>query len=219
MTFLMMLYVILLSMLTILLSALNVTSHLICCNNQNWNLNLIYETLDWGRNWIVGFNAEKTQLLSFDRSNNTGATDVKWMGLFLRKNHLLKMLGLTFSSKVDWGSYIISIAKTASEKIGAFISSMKFLLLRLFSIYKSAIRSWMEYCCHVWAGGSSSCKNRYAVLLVPNLLPLLNSLAHRRNAASLWMLTGKKHPKIKLQQLRKIRMLLFGSLVHQINCF
>ena len=29
----------------------------------------------------------------------------------------------------------------------------------------------------------------------------------------------KKHPKIKLQQLRKIRILAFGSLVHQINSF
>ena len=36
------------------------------------------------------------------------------------------MLGLTFSSKLDWGSYIIYIAKTAS-KIGALIRSMKFL--------------------------------------------------------------------------------------------
>ena len=37
------------------------------------------------------------------------------------------MLGLTFSSKLEWGSYIISIAKTASKKIGALIRSMKFL--------------------------------------------------------------------------------------------
>ena len=37
------------------------------------------------------------------------------------------MLGLTFSSKLDWVSYIISIAKTASKKIGALICSMKFL--------------------------------------------------------------------------------------------
>ena len=29
------------------------------------------------------------------------------------------MLGLTFSFKLDCGSYIISIAKTASKKIGA----------------------------------------------------------------------------------------------------
>ena len=34
---------------------------------------------------------------------------------------------LTFSSKLDWGSYIISIAKTASKKIGALIRSVKFL--------------------------------------------------------------------------------------------
>ena len=37
------------------------------------------------------------------------------------------MLGLTFSFKLDWGSYIISIAKTASMKIGALIHSIKFL--------------------------------------------------------------------------------------------
>ena len=38
-----------------------------------------------------------------------------------------KLPELTFSSKLDWGSYIISIAKTASKKIGALICSMKFL--------------------------------------------------------------------------------------------
>ena len=37
------------------------------------------------------------------------------------------MLGLTFSYKLDWGSYIISTAKTASKKIGALIVSMRFL--------------------------------------------------------------------------------------------
>ena len=33
------------------------------------------------------------------------------------------------------------------------------------------------------------------------------------------ILTGKKHHKIKLQRLRKIRIWTFGSLVHQINSF
>ena len=37
------------------------------------------------------------------------------------------------------------------------------------------------------------------------------------NSNNLRILTGKKHPKIKLQRLRKIRLLTFGSLVHQIN--
>ena len=38
-------------------------------------------------------------------------------------------------------------------------------------------------------------------------------------ATSLRILTGKKHPKNNLQRLRKIRILTFGSLVHQINSF
>ena len=36
------------------------------------------------------------------------------------------MLGLTLSSKLDLGSYIIYIAKNASKKIGALICSIKF---------------------------------------------------------------------------------------------
>ena len=38
-----------------------------------------------------------------------------------------KMFWLTFSSKLDLGSYIISIGKTASKKIGILTRSMKFV--------------------------------------------------------------------------------------------
>ena len=66
------------------------------------------------------------------------------------------MLGLTFSSKLDWGSYIISIAKTVSKKIGALIRSVKFLSPEVgLYLYKSTIPPCMEYCCHVWAGAHS----------------------------------------------------------------
>ena len=84
------------------------------------------------------------------------------MGLFSRPIHfhinrtIFKMLGLTFSSKLDWSSYIISIAKIASKKIGALIRSMKFLSPKLaLYLYKSTRRPCMEYCCHVWAGAPS----------------------------------------------------------------
>ena len=51
------------------------------------------------------------------------------MGLFLKKNSF-KMVGLTLSSKLDWGSYIISIAKNVWKKIEALkalIRSVKFI--------------------------------------------------------------------------------------------
>ena len=81
----------------------------------------LQDTVDWGRKWLVDFNAGKTQLVSFGRSNNTGASDVKMDGSVLEEKSSFKMLRLTFSSKLDWASYIISIAKTASRKIGALI--------------------------------------------------------------------------------------------------
>ena len=58
-------------------------------------------TVDWGRKWLVWSDID--EILSFE------------------------MLELTFSYKLDWGSYIIFIAKTASKKIGALIHSIKFL--------------------------------------------------------------------------------------------
>ena len=114
------------------------------------------DTVDWGKEWLVNFNARKTQLVSFDRSNNNGSIDVKMGGSILEEKSSFKMLGLTFSSKLDWGSYIISIAKTASKKIGALIRSMKFLPPEVaLYLYKSTIRPCLEYCCHVWAGARS----------------------------------------------------------------
>ena len=52
--------------------------------------------------------------------------DVKMDGSVLEENSSFKLLGLTFSSKLDRGSYVIFTAKTASKKIGALIRSMKF---------------------------------------------------------------------------------------------
>ena len=105
------------------------------------------DTVDWGRKWLVDFNAGKTQLVSFDRSKNTGAIDVKMDGSVLEEKTSFKMLGLAFSSKLDWGSYIVFIAKTASKKIGALIRSMKFLSPEVaLYLYQSTIRRRMEYC-------------------------------------------------------------------------
>ena len=118
---------------------------------------------------------EKLKLVSFDQFNNTDAIDVKMDGSVLEEKSFFKMLGLTFSSKLDWGSYIISIAKTTFKKIGALICSMKFRC---------------EF--HVWAGAPSC----YLELLDklqkpifrtvgPSLAGPLEPLTHCQNVASL----------------------------------
>ena len=46
--------------------------------------------MDWGKKWLVDFNAGKTQLVLFDWSDNTGAFDFKKDWSVLRENCLLK---------------------------------------------------------------------------------------------------------------------------------
>ena len=103
------------------------------------------------------------------------------------------MLGLTFFSKLDWGSYITSVAKRASKKIGALIRSMSFLSpdVALY-LYKSTIRPCMEYCCHACAGAPpcylelfDKLQKRICRIVGPSLAASLEPLAHRRNVASL----------------------------------
>ena len=120
------------------------------------------DTVDWHRKWIVDFKTGKSQLVLFDRSNNTGVIFVKIDGCVLEEKSSFKMLG---SSKLGWGSYITSIAKAASKKIGALILSMEFLSPEVAQyLFESTIRWCIEYCCHVWAG-APSCYLMHRMLL------------------------------------------------------
>ena len=108
-------------------------------------------------------------------------------GSVLEEKTSFKMLGLTFSSKLDWGSYIVSIAKTASKKTGALIRSMKFLSPEVARyLYKSTIPPCLEYCCHVWSGAPSchlelvdKLQKRICRTVGPSLAASLEPLAHR----------------------------------------
>ena len=68
---------------------------------------------------------EIPRLVSFDWSDSSGAIDVKMGGSALEKKSSFKMLGLSLLFKFDWGSHVVSIAKSASKKNRALICSMK----------------------------------------------------------------------------------------------
>ena len=110
---------------------------------KNWKEKKYYRTSDlWqqlelattiGRKFVY-FNGGKAKLVLFDRSNNIVATDVKMDGSVLEEKSYFNMLRLTFSSKLDCGSYIISIAKTASRKLEPWFALWRFFDQRLLCI-------------------------------------------------------------------------------------
>ena len=69
------------------------------------------------RKWLVDFNAGKTQLALFDRSNNSGSIDVKMDGSVLEEKSSFKMLGLTFSYKLDWVLTLSLLLKLLPRKL------------------------------------------------------------------------------------------------------
>ena len=112
-------------------------------------------------------------------------------GSVLDEKSSLKMV--VISSKLNWGSHIISIAKTVSKKIGPLIRSMNFLSSEVtLHLYKSTIQPCIEYCCHVWvctpschSESSDKLQKRIYRTLGPSLAAWLEPLAHRRNVAIL----------------------------------
>ena len=114
-------------------------------------------------------------------------------GSVLEEKLSFKMLGLSFSSKLDWDSYIVSIDKTVSKKRRVLIHSKRFLSVEVaLYLYKSNKRPCMENCFDVWA----ACPSCYMDMLYKSqkrvcrtvgliLVASPEPLDHRRNVASL----------------------------------
>ena len=212
--------VILLSMLMILDSIVSAIRHLIDGNNLSWllTLNLTHEIRQTGAGG--GFFTSMLGKLSFFFLSIPILLMLlmsKWVSLFLNNNDFLSYWD-SFSSKFDWGSRIISIAKTTSKKIEALILSLKFLSPE-FSVYvyKSTTRPFLKYFCHFMMCLSSyyvnmldKVQNRISKTVGPLLSTSLEPLAHRRNkGSSSLFFVGYTYIDIHQNLLNRFHVLLF----------
>ena len=111
----------------------------------------------------------------------------KWIGQFLIFLRYWGWRGALDWLKLDWGSYIITIAETAWKINWS---------LDLFCEFLSP-RPCMEYCCHVWAVAPGcyfemldKLQKRICRTVGPSLPASLEPLAHRRSVASLSLYIG-----------------------------
>ena len=94
--------------------------------------------------WLVDFIARKTQLVLFNWSQAMVVLMWKWIGLFLRKNHLLRCWG--WLSLLNWiGALMLSLLlKLPPRKLQLWFVLWIFCLLRLlfFSIILRYSHAW-----------------------------------------------------------------------------
>ena len=123
--------------------------------------------------------------------NPTGSVDVKMNGSVLEEKSSFEMLGLTFFSKLDGGSYITSCLNWLQEN-WSFDSFYEAPFTWGCYLYKSTIRPCMEYCCHIWAG-TPDCyldlldklQKQIQRIVSSSLTSSLKTLAQCQNVASL----------------------------------
>ena len=117
--------------------------------------------------------------MSFDSSNNSATINVEMDGSAFEEQSSFNMLELSFSSKLDWDSYTVSITKTASKKIGVLVRSMKFLSSEV-ALYLSNLPYGLPWNLVVTSGlvlpvATWMCWISYREgLLVLHMVPLLN---------------------------------------------
>ena len=102
---------------------------------------------------------------------------------------------MTFSSKLDWSSYIISIAKTVAKKIGDLIRSMKFLSSEVISINLPYCHAWNTV---VMSELLDKLQRHICRTIGPSLAASLESLAHCKNVASLSLFYRYYFGKVRL---------------------
>ena len=78
---------------------------------------------------------ENLNFVLFDRSNNSGAINVKMYGSVLKEKSTFKVLALAFSSNwIGALTLFLLLRMNAFKKVGALIHSMKFLSVRVLFI-------------------------------------------------------------------------------------
>ena len=95
----------------------------------------LQDTVDWGRKLLGDFSAVKTHLMSFDWSNNIIAIVVKMCGFVLKEKSSSKMLGFSFSSKLNWVLTLYLLLKLPPRNLEPrFVVLCSFFLLKLLCI-------------------------------------------------------------------------------------
>ena len=150
---------------------------------------------DWSQKWLMKFNAKKTQFMIVSRKADKSFPPIKFFNESLSQVDSIKLVGVNISSKLDWNEHVNKISKRAGQMLGIMRKSRKLLPpCALSIIYKTRVRSAMEYCGPIWENASNECLKRLDTIQSKALRLIgngngsefnIHSLEIRRNVSAL----------------------------------
>ena len=151
----------------------------------------------WGQTWKVEFEPTKSQCLTVSNMKDIqNHPPIMFQGQVVSDKPEMKLLGVTFSRKLEWKTHLKNITRTAGQRTSMLRRlGPVFDKAGLVTIYKTYIRSKMEYAPLAWMGASTVHLSaldkiqRRACRLIglgpeEQLRHNLSSLSHRRNVAA-----------------------------------
>jgi hypothetical protein len=169
----------------------------------------------WAEKWLVTYNHTKTEQVTYSRKrdmahyhkvnglNKNGSFNpgpvtcphptLSFSGAVVPQSPQVKIVGLTISYNLTWGTHIMNIHRNANRSLAMLRRARRVLSPpALSTIYKSYIRSQVEYCCPIWMGAANTfikSLDRIQVRAIRILGDVegnkLQSLAHRRGVAAM----------------------------------
>ena len=163
---------------------------------------IIEAVSNWGQMWQMKFAAEKSQSLVISRrSDKARGNKTLYMNKHkLLENDIIEILGVSFDSTLSFKTHIENLARQASKKVAALRRILQLLTPDgALQLYKSQIRSKLEYACLAWGGAAKTHLalldnvQKRALRLVslatgPEPSAPLGSLQQRRDVAGLTVL-------------------------------
>ena len=168
----------------------------------------------WATKWIVTYNHTKTELVTISNKDDMSvfhknglhkkgfynATPTEcphpplcFFGSVIPERPHVKIVGVTLTNNMSWNTHVNNISSKAKRGL-ALLRRGKRVLNKsaLATIYKSYVRSQMEYCSPLWAGASKSSLERLdnvqkcaAKIIGRDEASNLQSLGHRRGISAL----------------------------------
>ena len=106
---------------------------------------------------MVAFNVKKTQLLGISRKTVKDNCVVRFLDEVLKTQDSIKLLGINVSKTFEWNTHVTKVAKRAGQHLGILHKAKRLLNADgLATLYKTRVRSVMEYCGPIWQNASKT---------------------------------------------------------------
>ena len=171
----------------------------------------------WSDKWKVIFEPQKCQAMVISRKRSPSVCNLIFNGVPIPLTNEIKILGATFDSKLTWKKHISNVAGRAGQKLGALRRvSRKLDPTGRATVYKSQVRSVMEFSPLAWMGAAhshlaklDSIQSRALKIIGVNEDAAakdlnIHPLQHRRNVAALTLMY-KLHTNSCPEKLKDLR--------------